>query len=138
MGFAAAIAAAQGHLAAERKRLLAVRAALYKILSTNSRIIFLGDLKHQLVSFLPISIPGLDAERLIYKLESRGVLVSSGAACAASRGVPSHVLEAVGLSSQEIAGSLRISLGKLNTVQNVQRAGRLILEAVAEETERLG
>jgi cysteine desulfurase len=138
VGFAKAIEEAQKHLVAERKRLLNLRADLRAILATNPNIKFLGDERHQLVSFLPICISGLDAERLVYKLERVGVLVSTGAACAASRGRPSHVLEAIGLNGMEIAGSLRITLGKLNTLQNIRAAGELILKIVSEETERVG
>jgi cysteine desulfurase len=137
IGFAKAIEEAQKHLTAERKRLLSLRTSLRTILATNPNIKFLGQGNQQLVSFLPISIPGLDAERLIYKLEKIGVLVSTGAACAASKGLPSHVLKAIGLSQPEIAGSLRVTLGKLNTPQNIKIAGSLILKVISEETERL-
>ncbi|MBQ6570915.1 cysteine desulfurase [Candidatus Saccharibacteria bacterium] len=99
--------------------------------------VFLGDEKHQLANFLPVSFPGLDAERLIYKLEDRAVYVSTGAACAASKGEPSHVLQAIGLSPVEIAGSLRLSLGVLNDEENVRTAGKIIREVVDAEYERV-
>lgn len=98
---------------------------------------FLGHPKHQLANFLPVCFPGLDAERLIYKLERRGVLVSTGAACAANKGTKSHVLAAIGLSDEEIAGSLRISLGSTNTIENVTDAARIIREEVEYEYARL-
>jgi len=98
---------------------------------------FLGDERHQLANFLPVSFPGLDAERLIYKLEDRAVYVSTGAACAASKGEPSHVLQAIGLSPVEIAGSLRLSLGVLNDEENVRTAGKIIREVVDAEYERV-
>lgn len=100
--------------------------------------IFLGNSKHQLASFVPVCFPGIDAERLIYKLENRGVLVSTGAACAANKGTKSHVLTAIGLGDTDIAGSLRVSLGSTNTLQNVKEAGRIIAEEVVCEYERLG
>lgn len=97
---------------------------------------FLGNPKHQLVSFVPVCFPGLDAERLIYRLEMRGVLVSTGAACAANKGTKSHVLAAIGLSDTEIAGSLRISLGSTNTLENVKEAAKIIREEVEHEYNR--
>ncbi len=99
--------------------------------------IFLGSLKHQLASFVPVCFPGIDAERLIYRLEQRGVYVSTGAACAANKGAKSHVLAAVGLSDTEIAGSIRISLGSTNTLENVTEAARIIREEVEREYDRL-
>lgn len=97
----------------------------------------LGNSKHQLASFLPICFPGIDAERLIYRLEMRGVLVSTGAACAASKGTKSHVLAAIGLSDDEIAGSIRISLGSTNTLENVRAAAKIIRKEVEHEYARV-
>ena len=98
--------------------------------------LYLGNPKYQLTNFLPVSFPGLDAERLIYKLEEREIYVSTGAACAASKGEPSHVLRAIGLPSAAIAGSLRLSLGVLNNAENIKLAGKAIREVVDAEYER--
>ena len=100
--------------------------------------IFLGSPKHQLVNFIPVCFPGIDAERLIYKLEAQEVLVSTGAACAANKGTKSHVLAAIGLSDIEIAGSLRISLGSANTIEQIQQAATIIIETVRQEYIRVG
>lgn len=98
--------------------------------------IFLGNPKHQLASFVPVCFPGLDAERLIYKLEAEGVLVSTGAACAANKGSKSHVLATIGLSDAEIAGSLRISLGPTNTEEQINQTSDIIVRVVREEYRR--
>ena len=80
---------------------------------------------------------GLDAERLVYLLEDREVYVSTGAACAASKGVRSHVLTAIGLSDSEIAGSLRLTLGETNTKEQILEAVEIINEVVAGEKARI-
>ena len=80
---------------------------------------------------------GIDAERLIYLLEDKEVYVSTGAACAASKGQKSHVLSALGLSDSEIAGSLRLTLGETNNEEQIHEAAKLINEAVASEKARL-
>ena len=98
--------------------------------------LFLGNSKHQLANFVPVCFPGIDAERLIYKLEQQGILVSTGAACAANKGSKSHVLAAIGLSDEEIAGSLRISLGSTNDLEQIKQAARIIREEVEDEYER--
>lgn len=99
--------------------------------------IFLGHPKHQLANFVPVCFPGLDAERLIYKLEAHGVYVSTGAACAANKGTKSHVLTAIGLSEAEIAGSLRISLGSTNDLVQIQQAADAIVAVARQEYQRL-
>ena len=94
--------------------------------------------KHSLDNFVVLCFDGLDAERLIYLLEEREVYVSTGAACAASKGVRSHVLTAIGLTDSQIAGSLRITLGETNTEEQIHEAARLINEVVALEKARVG
>ncbi len=138
IGFAAAATEAKEHLSGNRKKYEKLTQIMRKELEKAPvQPLFLGNKKHQLSNFLPVSFPGLDAERLIYLLEDKGVLVSTGAACAANKGKKSHVLTAIGLSEAEVAGSLRISLGVLNNEENVKKAGELIVQAVSEEYERL-
>ena len=92
--------------------------------------------KHTLDNFVVLCYNGIDAERLIFLLEERGVYLSTGAACAASKGEKSHVLSAIGLSDSEINGSLRITLGETNTEEQIHEAARLINEAVKDERGR--
>lgn len=100
------------------------------------QVIFLGNPKHHLANFLPLSFPGLDAERLVYKLEEQEILVSTGAACAANKATKSHVLAAIGLSDAEIAGSLRISLGSTNTPDQMPIVARALIDVVSAEIAR--
>lgn len=58
--------------------------------------------------------------------------IATGSACSAGVEVPSHVLQAIGLSRAEQAGSLRLSLGKWTTPAEVQAAGSILLSALAE------
>ncbi len=71
IGFATAIQEATKNIPAERERLQALTTQLRKELSTIKNLKFLGNPKNQLANFLPISIPNLDAERLIFKLEQK-------------------------------------------------------------------
>ena len=138
VGFATALELAQKRRSAEVKRLRKLREELVKDLrQAFPEIVTSSDMKKSLVSFLNISFPGLDAERLIFLLESRGVLVATGSACAANSGTRSHVLSSIGLSESEIDGSLRLTLGKLNNEDNIKLASQLIIEAVRLETERV-
>lgn len=137
IGFAVAATEAKTHLAGNRKKYQKMAETMRQELSKLPEVKFLGQQKHQLASFVPVCFPDIDAERLIYRLEMRGVLVSTGAACAANKGSKSHVLAAIGLTDEEIAGSLRISLGSTNTLENVAEAAKIIREEVEREYERI-
>lgn len=138
IGFAAAVKEAKTHLTSSRKKYQEMAAILRQELAqTAPAPIFLGNPKHQLANFIPVCFPGLDAERLIYKLEQQAIYLSTGAACAANKGSKSHVLAAIGLSDAEIAGSLRISLGATNDLDQIRQAAVQIRTAVEQEYCRL-
>jgi len=136
IGFAAALTEAEKHIYSERKRLQELKRILVQNLADLPNIKFIGNPKTQLPNILAVSLPGIDAERVIFALEDKEVYLSTGAACAASKGIKSPTLRAIGLNDEEIAGSLRISLGKLNDVENVTEACQIIREAVQAELDR--
>jgi len=76
---------------------------------------------------------GIDTEPLLIALDLDGFAVSSGSACSSGATEPSHVLTAMGLSKQQARSSLRFSLGRSNTVEQVDA----LIEAVAKSVERL-
>ena len=140
IAFAAAITDAEKHINSERKRLAKLRDDLRKKLVASlgeDNIIFHGKAKTQLANFLPLSLPGLDAERLIFALEDKQVYLSTGAACAASKGEKSPTLKAIGLNDTEIAGSLRITLGRPTTEEDIKKAAEAIASVVKAEQDRL-
>lgn len=139
VGFAVAVELAAKRRSGEIKRLRGLRDEMQRTLEREFPwMIVSSDKKKSLANFLHISFPGIDAERLIFWLEQRGVMVATGSACAANKGTQSHVLTAIGMGDEAIRGSLRISLGRLSTEENCQEAVRLIVEAVRTEQERLG
>ena len=139
VGFSVASELAKKHLISSRKQYQALAKTFREIIEQKSKItpLWLGNPKHQLANFIPVCFDGLDAERLIFKLEDRGIYVSTGAACAASKGQKSHVLSAIGLSDSEIAGSLRITLGKDTTLEDIETAANNLAEVVNLEARRL-
>lgn len=92
----------------------------------------------RLPGLLSVSFPGLEARRLVVLLERQGVSVGTGSACAASRMRVSHVLQAIGLSEEEAAGSLRITLGRPTTSDDIAYAAQAIVACVHEECQRVG
>jgi len=78
-----------------------------------------------------LRIAGIDAEALLIALDIQGVAASFGAACQSGATEPSHVLLAMGLSPAEARSSLRLSLSRLTTAEEVDRALEIIPAAVA-------
>jgi cysteine desulfurase len=95
-----------------------------------------GSQKRRLPGMLHVTWPRLDAERVLYALEMRGVLVATGSACAANKGLRSHVLTAIGMSDERADGSLRFSLGRHSTEAHVSQAAKVIIAVVREEMSR--
>ena len=78
---------------------------------------------------------GLDGESLVIALDLKGLAVSTGAACSSGAIEPSHVLTAMGMSSDRARASIRFSLGQQNTMEEVEFAAGLVGEAVARLRE---
>jgi cysteine desulfurase len=77
----------------------------------------------------------LEGEALVIALDLQGLAVSSGAACSSGVSEPSHVLEAMGLSSERARGSLRLSLHRHTTEEEIDQAIRLVSSRVARLRE---
>lgn len=77
----------------------------------------------------------LEGEALVIALDLQGLAVSSGAACSSGVSEPSHVLEAMGLSSERARGSLRLSLHRHTTEEEIDRAIQLVSSRVARLRE---
>lgn len=133
IGFAKAVERAKKHLVSNRKKYSDWK----KILLDELQGYELINRKHSLDNFLVLCYNGIDAERLIYLLEDRAVYVATGAACAASKGIRSHVLAAIGLTDEQIAGSLRITLGETNTEEQMHEVAKIINDVVEDEKRRL-
>lgn len=138
IGLARALELASEHRNSETRRLGALRDQLEQaLLDAFPEAVVSGAHRHRLSGHLHISFPGIDAERIVFALETRGVLVATGSACAANKGTRSHVLMAIGLSDELADGSLRLTLGRLNNAAHIQSATRHIIDAVRAEYERL-
>ncbi|UTX51551.1 cysteine desulfurase [Candidatus Saccharibacteria bacterium TM7i] len=137
VGFAVAMQRATKHRKSETERLAKLRNTMQRALTEAfPEAIISGHEKSRLAGHLHISFPNLDAERVLFSLESKGVLVATGSACAANKGTRSHVLTAIGLAPEVADGSLRITLGKLSTDETITRATELIIETVQAEYNR--
>jgi cysteine desulfurase len=78
-----------------------------------------------------IRFEGVDAESLLIALDRQGIAASFGAACQSGATEPSHVLLAMGLTPTEARSSLRLSLSRLTTAEEIDRALEIIPSVVA-------
>jgi cysteine desulfurase len=76
---------------------------------------------------------GIDGEALVIALDLRGFAVSTGAACSSGAIAPSHVLTAIGLTADRARASMRFSLGRSNTVAQVDG----LIEALSASVQHL-
>lgn len=92
-----------------------------------------------------ISFRGVESGGLLIALDQAGfalhnnsypsIAVSSGSACAAGSSEPSHVLKAIGLPQEYLMGSIRFSLGKFNTEEEIELALEIVPKAVSQLRE---
>jgi len=138
IGFAKALELATEHRKYESERLMKLRNSLQDtLIAAFPNAVLSGNLKHRLAGHLHMSFPKLDAERVLFALESRNVLVATGSACAANKGTRSHVLTAIGLAPEVADGSLRMTLGHLSDEENIKTASDIIIEEITKEYTRV-
>ena len=82
--------------------------------------VFNGDSRKRLPGHVSVSFPGRDGEALLHLLDLKGICVSTGAACHSRSTEISHVLRAIGLSDDVAKGTLRVTFGYGNTVQDAE------------------
>jgi cysteine desulfurase len=95
-----------------------------------------GDTAHRVPNTTNLTIPGAGGEALLIALDLKGVACSTGAACSSGAVEPSHVLLAIGLSQDEARSSLRFSLGRATTADEIDYALSFI-PGVAERLRAL-
>ncbi|HCA34583.1 MAG TPA: cysteine desulfurase NifS, partial [Lachnospiraceae bacterium] len=79
------------------------------------------------------SFPDVEGESLLVLLDLKGIYASSGSACSAGSLEPSHVLTAIGRDKETARGSLRLTLGRENTQEDVDK----IIEEVSAIVKKL-
>jgi cysteine desulfurase len=84
---------------------------------------------------LNIYFDHIDGEAMVIALDLKGLSVSTGSACSSGAIEPSHVLTAMGLKNDRARASLRFSLGKQNTEEDIDLALALVPETVARLRE---
>ena len=94
-----------------------------------------GDMEKRLPGNSNISFRFIEGEGLLLNLDLKGICASSGSACTSGSLDPSHVLLAIGLSHEIAHGSLRISIGKYNTKEEIDYLVENLVEIVGRLRE---
>lgn len=94
---------------------------------------FNGDKTLRVPSILNYSFEGIEGESLVLLLDLNGIACGSGSACTSGEPGPSHVLKSLGLSEELARGSLRVSLGRFNTEEEIED----FLEVLKDSVEKL-
>lgn len=85
----------------------------------------------RLPNTINLLIPKCDAEAIVIALDLRGVAVSTGSACSSGRVEPSRVLIEMGLSEEDARSSIRLSLGRFTTEDEIERATAIFVDVVS-------
>lgn len=126
MGEAFAIAGAQMH--SEGERISRLRDTLMAGLSELSGVHLNGSAEQRVPHNLNLAFDGVDGELLLLSL--RDLAVSTGSACTSATVEPSYVLRGIGLPDALAHSSIRLSLGRFTTEDEVQRASRVLCDVV--------
>ena len=120
VGLGAAIELAVTGIPETRPRLEALRDRLVAgVIARVPDCRYLGHPSQRLPGNAAFTVRFIEGESMLLQLDARGFMVSSGSACASGLPGPSHVLMALGLGAEEAHGSIRMSLGRENTSEEV-------------------
>lgn len=134
VGLAKACSLAQSAMAEEAVRLAAMRDKLEAgLLAACPDTIVNGDRANRLPGTLNLSFKYIEGEAIAYHLSDLGICVSTGSACASGSLDPSHVIRAMGVPFVAVHGSVRFSLSRYNTMDEVDYA----LEAIPPVIRKL-
>jgi len=110
----------------EVKRLIKLRDYFFRVLDTRlsgvghpTKIILNGDLENRLPNNINITIPGIPSDLLVIELSARGIMVAGKSACKSGDGKASHVIKAINKNITDTDGSLRFSLGRNTTKEDI-------------------
>jgi len=134
VGLGKAVELANENMEIENKRLISMRDRLIEgILSKVEHVRLNGHPTKRLPGNVNMSFEYIEGESLLLSLDMKGIAASSGSACTSGSLDPSHVLLGIGLSHEIAHGSLRLTLGKYNTDEDVE----YVLEVLPEIVDRL-
>jgi cysteine desulfurase len=127
-GMGEAFRIAREEMIAEGERLRTLRDRLWDGVSRLGGVLLNGHRESRIPGILNVSFEGVEGESLLFAL--RELAVSSGSACTSASRESSYVLRALGRSDQQAQSSIRFSIGRYTTQQDVDQAVRIVSEQV--------
>ncbi len=133
VGFAKASEIAYRDMRTNNAKLRALSEYFVTQLTSNvEHVIINGDTRQKLPHIISATFVGVDGESLLMKLDMNGVAVSTGSACSANSLSVSHVMQAIGLSNDNAKATIRFSLGKNNSYEELDKAVAVVKKCVDE------
>lgn len=133
VGMTTALEESLNELESTSKKEIELRDILFRELSKISHSKINGDRVNRLPNNFNMSFEGIEGESLLLLLDDKGICASSGSACTSGSLDPSHVLLSIGLPHEIAHGSLRLTLSKYNTKEEIE----FTINAVKEVVEYL-
>ena len=126
VALAAALKESCDHMEENAEKMIAMRDRLFEGLSKIPHSKINGSLEHHVPGTVNMCFEGIEGESLLLLLDREGICASSGSACTSGSLDPSHVLLSLGIPHELAHGSLRLSIGEYNTMEQIE----YILETV--------
>lgn len=131
VALAAALKESVDNMEANTAKIIPMRDKLFAELSKIPHSKINGSLEHHVPGTVNMCFEGIEGESLLLLLDAKGVCASSGSACTSGSLDPSHVLLSLGLPHEVAHGSLRLSIGEYNTMEEIDHIIKVVPEVVA-------
>ena len=130
VAMAAALKESVDNMEEDSKKMIAMRDKLFAELSKIPHSKINGSLEHHVPGTVNMCFEGIEGESLLLMLDANGICASSGSACTSGSLDPSHVLLSLGLPHEVAHGSLRLSIGEYNTMEEIDHICQVVPQVV--------
>ena len=131
VGMATALKLSVDEIEENKSKLQNLRNKIVKTLSSEIKgVVFNGHDVDRLPNNVSVSVEGVEGEPILLGLDLKGICASSGSACSSASLEPSHVLLALGRSAEQAQGTLRITLGRDNSEEDVDYLLETLIDLV--------
>ena len=131
VAMAAALKESVDNMEANTAKIIPMRDKLFAELSKIPHSKINGSLEHHVPGTVNMCFEGIEGESLLLLLDAKGVCASSGSACTSGSLDPSHVLLSIGLPHEVAHGSLRLSIGEYNNMDEIDHICKVVPEVVS-------
>jgi cysteine desulfurase len=137
-GFGTAAEIAMAEMKDDIPGITALRNRLFELISAGvDGIIVNSDLVNGYGGILNLTFAGVEGEALLLSLDLDGIAVSTGSACSTGQVTPSRVLLSIGRTPEEAQSSIRFSIGRFNTPDEIEFAAQKVIEHVTRLREMM-